>query len=145
MRKIKILLLVAFVAATPTFASGFSDLSIYLINAHTSMIKVIKQFFWLFAILPAVVVGYAEVKAREKLRHDFEQRNRGRAMGGKAGLDLDSTFLMVVYAVGSLFAVYIMYGIFGHTFADLSFEDTWRKLVSEVWEKWIVGAYKLLP
>jgi len=144
MKKIKLGILLSLILVTPALAD-FATLSTYLIDSHTSMIKVFKAFFWLLAILPAVVVAYAEVKAREKLRFDFEQRNKGRAMGGKAGLDLDSSFLMVVYAVGSLFSVYIMYGMFGHIFADLSFEHTWDKLVSDVWTAWIVGAYKALP
>ena len=139
--KMKTIKLAGLMLILPVFANAgqAAELVTYLKEAYNGAFDFAHAFLWILAVIPVFAVFLAEKSAMDRLHHEFEQKDRGREFGGRAGMDLDSTFIMVGYAVGAVLAVFLIYGIFGMVYADqASLSDGWSKLVVNVWRGWFV-------
>jgi len=106
-----------------------TELSSNAANLYTTLVLMLQNFRWVFAIFPIVAIVISIAADFNKITESKEMmQQQDRPIKG------DELTGMVIHVVSVLVGFYIIYGIFGLTYADASsMGQMWTVLVTSFW------------
>jgi len=119
-------LVTAEASTTGTSTSAHQGLTASGTEAKGLVSSVIQSFKWALAFIPIWSGWYFAGKMKEYLENKEEQ--------GQYEPKAQKNFKIVGAVVVGIIAAYLIIGILAKVFLDLSFADSWQKIVVDTWK-----------
>lgn len=114
------------VAAMAAAGDQFQALEDSGASAKGAVQGAIKSVIWVISLLPVGIGAFAAMKMKEHLENKEEQ-NQHEPRWMKFG--------KIIFAfAGGVLITYILFGIIGKVFMDLTFADAWETFVTDFWK-----------
>lgn len=126
-------LFLGFFLATPTFVfaanddKGLESLNQSGAAAKNVVANAIHNWKWIFALLPFGVGIFVAMQVKNHLEMQDERSN------GQNEPKISRWGKIVGAFIGGVIIMFILYGILGKVFADMSFADMWKTMVTDFW------------